>query len=33
MGLCVYGRKTIELSIHFVERDNPADEIRDTILH
>lgn len=33
MGLCVYGRKTIELSIHFVERDNPWDEVRDTILH
>jgi predicted SprT family Zn-dependent metalloprotease len=33
MGLCVYHRNTIELSIHFVERDNPAEEIRDTILH
>jgi predicted SprT family Zn-dependent metalloprotease len=33
MGLCVYSRKTIELSIHFVERDNPWEEIRDTILH
>jgi len=33
MGLCVYHRRTIELSIHFVERDNPAEEIRDTILH
>lgn len=33
MGLCVYRTRTIELSIHFVERDNPADEIRDTILH
>lgn len=33
MGLCVFGRKTIELSIYFVERDNAAAEIRDTILH
>jgi predicted SprT family Zn-dependent metalloprotease len=33
MGLCVYDRKTIELSIYFVERDNPVEEIRDTILH
>jgi predicted SprT family Zn-dependent metalloprotease len=33
MGLCVYARQTIELSIHFVERDNPWNEIRDTILH
>ena len=33
MGLCVYQRRTIELSIHFVERDNPLSEIRDTILH
>jgi predicted SprT family Zn-dependent metalloprotease len=32
MGLCVYSRRTIELSIHFVER-NPEEEIRDTILH
>jgi predicted SprT family Zn-dependent metalloprotease len=33
MGLCVYSRKTIELSVHFVERDNPWAEVRDTILH
>lgn len=33
MGLCVFGCKSIELSIYFVERDNPAEEIRDTILH
>jgi len=33
MGLCVYQRCSIELSIHFVERDNPLEEIRDTILH
>jgi predicted SprT family Zn-dependent metalloprotease len=33
MGLCIYSRKTIELSIYFVERDNPVEEIRDTILH
>jgi predicted SprT family Zn-dependent metalloprotease len=33
MGLCVYRRRTIELSIHFVERDNPLEEVRDTILH
>lgn len=33
LGLCVYGRRSIELSIHFVERDNPPEEIRDTILH
>ena len=33
MGLCVYHRKTIELSIYFVERDNPVEEVRDTILH
>ena len=32
MGLCVYRRKTIELSIHFVAR-NEAAEIVDTILH
>jgi predicted SprT family Zn-dependent metalloprotease len=32
MGLCVYRRKTIELSIHFVARNPPA-EIVDTILH
>jgi predicted SprT family Zn-dependent metalloprotease len=33
MGLCVFHRRRIELSIHFVERDNPLEEIRDTILH
>lgn len=33
MGLYSYHRKTIELSISFVERDNPVEEIRDTILH
>lgn len=32
MGLCVYERRTVELSIHFVVR-NADDEIRDTILH
>jgi predicted SprT family Zn-dependent metalloprotease len=32
MGLCVYDRRTIELSAHFVER-NTLEEIRDTILH
>lgn len=32
MGLCVHSRRTIELSIHFVER-NPTAEIRDTVLH
>lgn len=32
MGLCVYTRRTIELSIYYVER-NPIEEIRDTILH
>lgn len=33
MGMCVYRCRAIELSIHFVERDNPVEEIRDTILH
>lgn len=33
MGLCIYRRRTIELSIHLVERDNSWEEIRDTILH
>jgi predicted SprT family Zn-dependent metalloprotease len=33
LGLCVYQRRTIELSIYLVERDNPLEEIRDTILH
>lgn len=32
LGLCVYHRRTIELSIHFVER-NCTEEIIDTILH
>jgi predicted SprT family Zn-dependent metalloprotease len=32
MGLCVYHRRTIELSIHFVEY-NGGEEILDTILH
>jgi predicted SprT family Zn-dependent metalloprotease len=32
LGLCRYHRKTIELSIFFVDR-NDWDEIRDTILH
>jgi predicted SprT family Zn-dependent metalloprotease len=32
MGLCVYQRLTIELSVHFVER-NSAEEVHDTILH
>lgn len=32
MGLCVYGRRTIELSIHFVLR-NEGSEILDCLLH
>lgn len=32
LGMCFYDRRTIELSIHFVER-NDLDEVRDTILH
>ncbi len=32
LGYCHYDRRTIELSIHFVER-NGTDEIRDTLLH
>jgi predicted SprT family Zn-dependent metalloprotease len=32
MGYCYYGRKVIELSIYFVER-NPDVVIRDTLLH
>ena len=32
MGLCRYGPKRIELSIHYVLR-NPEDEVRDTVLH
>jgi predicted SprT family Zn-dependent metalloprotease len=33
LGLCIYQRRTIELSVHLVERANHWDEIRDTILH
>ena len=33
LGLCVPHRRIIELSIHLVERANPLDEIRDTLLH
>lgn len=32
LGLCVYRRRTIELSIHFVLR-NTREEIVDTVLH
>jgi predicted SprT family Zn-dependent metalloprotease len=32
MGLCRYALRTIELSIHLVQR-NGSEEIRDTILH
>ncbi len=32
MGLCVYHRRTIELSVYFVKR-NSHEEILDTILH
>ena len=32
MGLCLYGPRAIELSVHFVER-NPPGVIRDTLLH
>jgi predicted SprT family Zn-dependent metalloprotease len=32
MGLCRYGEKVIELSIHLVDRNGP-EEILDTILH
>ena len=32
MGLCVYHRRTIELSVYFVKR-NTYEEILDTILH
>jgi predicted SprT family Zn-dependent metalloprotease len=32
MGLCKYGPRTIELSVHFVER-NTDEAIRDTLLH
>jgi predicted SprT family Zn-dependent metalloprotease len=33
LGLCVHRRRSIELSIYLVERANPLEEIRDTILH
>ena len=32
LGLCVYHRKCIELSVYFVKR-NSHEEILDTILH
>src|SRR5947209_15232461 len=32
LGLCLFGPRVIELSIHFVER-NPEEVIRDTLLH
>jgi predicted SprT family Zn-dependent metalloprotease len=32
MGLCLYARRTIELSVHLVDRNGP-EEVRDTILH
>src|SRR5688572_10705180 len=32
MGLCVYTRRTIELSLYFVSRNLP-EEILDTLLH
>jgi predicted SprT family Zn-dependent metalloprotease len=32
LGLCIYQRRAIELSIHFVLRNSP-EEIVDTILH
>jgi predicted SprT family Zn-dependent metalloprotease len=32
MGLCLYGPRTIELSVHLVGRNGPA-EILDTMLH
>lgn len=32
LGLCVYSRRTIELSLPFVER-NPIEAVRDTVLH
>lgn len=32
LGRCVYSRHTIELSVHFVARNNEA-EILDTLLH
>jgi predicted SprT family Zn-dependent metalloprotease len=32
LGLCIYHRQTIELSVHFIERNGP-DAILDTLLH
>src|SRR3954468_6565933 len=32
LGLCRYGPRLIELSVHFVER-NSREEVRDTLLH
>jgi predicted SprT family Zn-dependent metalloprotease len=32
MGLCLYGLRAVQLSIHFVERNGLAD-VRDTLLH
>ena len=32
LGLCVYHRKAIELSVHLIERNGP-EEVLDTILH
>src|SRR6266849_4598630 len=32
MGLCYFGSKCIELSVHFIER-NDDEVIRDTLLH
>jgi predicted SprT family Zn-dependent metalloprotease len=32
LGLCRYDARTVELSIHLVDRNGP-EEIRDTILH
>lgn len=32
LGTCFYSRKTIELSLHMIER-NGAEEVHDTLLH
>ncbi|HLJ94086.1 MAG TPA: SprT-like domain-containing protein [Gemmataceae bacterium] len=32
MGLCLYGPKRIELSLHFAQRNGPV-AVRDTLLH
>ena len=32
LGLCRYGARAIELSIHLVDRNGP-EEVRDTLLH